>query len=92
MKDRNVSVEMQRFYKSGNILLSEDEGQITAKSRYDGTDIIDSWSDIVSLNYSWWDSSKDRYDGWLNPENAFLQDFIDAGYVKAVTETKYVEA
>lgn len=56
------------FYKSGEIKLVEENNKLIAKARYDEETEIEELYNIVALNYLWWQRSKDRFDGWKNPD------------------------
>ena len=97
--DRDISVEITKegfkirgFYKSGEILLRPAEGDtFIAVARYNEEDEIGEFDDLVRLNYYWWDRSKDRYEGWTNPEEDWIPDLERLGYIKKEikTVTKY---
>ena len=75
--------ELDGFYKSGSIVLYENEyGSLTGISRYNEIDIIDCFYDLIAINYRWWRSSKDRYDGWATPNGNWLPFLIAEGFVK----------
>jgi hypothetical protein len=70
------------FYKSDRIMLYEnDHSTLTARSRYDEIDIIDNFYNLVALNYRWWISSRERYDGWKVPDSKWLPFLIEEGFV-----------
>jgi hypothetical protein len=82
--------ELDGFYKSGSVTFYEDKnGQLESISRYDKVNSIDSFDDIVNLNYQWWLYSKDRFNGWTSPDSNWLPYLLEAGLIKEeVTTTK----
>lgn len=77
------------FYKSNSIDLEEIDGEydLIATARYGEQTNVSNFNDLVSLNYDWWMYSKDRYEGWKNPESRWLPFLIDMGLVKKTVET-----
>ena len=75
------------FYKSGTVKLIEEPDGLYVHQRYDQVDKVESCREIVSLNFYWWNHSKDRFDGWKDPDPRWLPLLIDEGCVEAVTET-----
>jgi hypothetical protein len=63
---------VEGFYKSGTAVLIEVDGKIIAHSRYDKKTEINSLYDLAVLNYDWWKSSKDRFEGWANPDTMWI--------------------
>jgi hypothetical protein len=60
------------FYKSGTVRLYKHENTILVESRYQQIDEIEDIEDLVRLNYRWWINSRDRYDGWKNPDSRWI--------------------
>ncbi len=80
IKDRKFFVE--GFYKSDTIELYIDlEGQLIANSRYDRKDKINSFRDLVALNYYWWKYSKHRHNDWRFPNKYWLYPLRDNGFI-----------
>lgn len=70
------------FYKSGKIIIYEnDYGSLTAVSRYNQIDIIENFYNLVALNHQWWYSSRERFDGWSQPDSKWLPYLIEEGFV-----------
>lgn len=85
-----LAYELQGFYKSGDIKLFERNGSLFAMARYDElTELSENepFDSLISLNYQWWQSSKDRWGGWKNPEEKWLKYFLEKGLVKESTQT-----
>ena len=72
---KQIEYIVDGFYKSGTIKLIENEDELTAVARYDEQSEIDSLYDLVSLNHEWWIRSKDRFDGWKEPDLSWLPFF-----------------
>lgn len=73
------------FYKSGEIVLVSDKKDFIAKARYGEETKITNFDDLVHLNYNWWQRSKDRFDGWKNPEEPWASEMVRLGLVKKIT-------
>jgi len=69
--NRGFVYEIDDFYKSGTISIEEENGKLIATARYNEKTEIKSPKDIVKLNYEWWDFSKDRFDGWKEPNDTW---------------------
>lgn len=78
------------FYKSGTIKLIDegdgnDENFLTAIARYDERTTISSVRDLVKLNYDWWQSSRDRFDGWKDPNIMWIPLLLDYSFIQTIT-------
>jgi len=74
------------FYKSSGITLWVGDGDnLVAIDRNKEVHFIDSFRELVLLNYQWWQSSKDRYEGWAVPEAEWLPFLLADGLVKEET-------
>lgn len=81
-------IKFDGFYKSNTVTLTPNEdGSFTAVARYGEKDNIRELLDLVSLNYEWWQKSKDRHDGWASPDPKWVALLIKHGLVQAKTET-----
>lgn len=87
LRVRKSGVLVDGFYKSGSIeLVLNNENELIAKSRYEQEDVIESFEDLVSLNYEWWQKSKNRNDHWLNPTKQWGELMVELGLVKMRVE------
>jgi len=90
VKYNNITEKMEYtidgFYKSGDIILYEEGEQLIALARYDEKTDINSFSDLVHLNYYWWNSSKLRLDAWKTPEYRWLPFLIEEGLVTKIVQ------
>ena len=80
-----IGYALQGFYKSNDVKLFEKDGSIFALARYDElTKLSDEepFYSLINLNYEWWQRSKNRWDGWENPEEKWLKYFLEQGLVK----------
>lgn len=85
-----IEYDIFGFYKSDRIKLYEnDHGTLNAISRYNEVDIIDNFYNLVALNYRWWVSSKERFEGWKVPDGKWLPYLIEEGFIEK--KTKVVE-
>lgn len=77
------------FYKSGSVLLiPRASGDLLAISRYDERTELDNFRDLVSLNYDWWERSKDRAPSiWGTPEDCWADWMVEFGYIKRTVRT-----
>ena len=79
-------VRVMGFYKSDSVLLtmsSENPNVLLATARYDEVTEINSFDDLVHLNFVWWERSKAR--GWGDPTGFWLEEFKRLGLVKVKT-------
>lgn len=80
------------FYKSGTVEVDIEKETIT--SRYDEISEFnnDLKQSLTKLNYDWWNRSKDRYDGWSNPDSSWEPLLLEYGFIskseKIVVEYK----
>lgn len=91
--ERNITViitkdgfKVNGFYKSNEITLIPDGRGFIAISRYDEKTDIEDFDDLVYLNFSWWNRSKDRYEGWAIPDIEWVADMERLGYIKKETK------
>lgn len=85
---RQDGVVLEGFYKSGTVRLEpKEDGTFVAHSRYNQTDDIESFDDLVYLNHDWWGQSKSRSEHWKNPEERWGKEMIRLGLVKRREET-----
>ena len=84
LKTGELAYELQGFYKSGDVKLFQKDGSIFALTRYDElTELSEEpFHSLISLNYNWWQRSKNRWNGWENPEEKWLKYFLEQGLVK----------
>lgn len=78
---------IEGFYKSSGVHLCYNASQDTwiATARYDEETYISSLKNLVALNYSWWQKSKDRYEGWAQPDPLWVPLLRRFGYIKEKT-------
>lgn len=87
---KHCQYRLNGFYKSSGIRLwVSDDDLLFAVDRNNYEHQIESFRDLVHLNYQWWQSSKDRYEGWAVPEADWLPFLLADGLV--VEETKTVK-
>ena len=86
MPTDDLAYHLDGFYKSSGIKLYHDGYSIYAEARYgEVTDLGDydyPFDGLVHLNYKWWQSSKDRYEGWVSPDVDWLPYLIEKGLVE----------
>lgn len=92
-----ITYVVNGFYKSGEVVLvsvDDDDDYLLSRSRYGEEIGIFDWDDMVRLNYDWWIHSRDRHDGWKEPNSKWINEFVRLGLVaietKTVTEVKVV--
>lgn len=86
-----AGIKVDGFYKSGTVLLNElEDGTLTATDRYGKETVLNSFEDLVYLNFSWWKTSKER--GWGEPNSFWLEEFKTLGLVKEKTVRVIEEA
>ncbi len=80
---------IEGFYKSGGVNLFETPDGIFAEARYNEITQIESFEDLVHLNYRWWDISKERFEGWKTPDERWLPLLLERNLVKeSITTNK----
>jgi hypothetical protein len=76
-----LAYELTGFYKSSGIKLYEDSTYIYALARYGEITILNDGENpfdaLVYLNYEWWNKSKNKFEGWVNPEEKWLPFLIE---------------
>jgi hypothetical protein len=75
------------FYKSGTVKLMEECDGLYALQRYGDRDKIESFRDLVHLNFVWWNRSKEHFDGWAKPDPKWLPFLIEEGFIEEKVET-----
>lgn len=72
------------FYNSGVVEVKcQGESDWFATDRYHNVTSIEDVQDLVALNVQWWQSSKDRYVGWNQPDSQWLKLLVQYEYVQA---------
>lgn len=89
-KTNKLEYILDGFYKSCTVRLYEEMDSLWAQSRYDNVVSIECVEDIVMLNYYWWQKSKDKFNGWENPDYRWLELLKKYDLVKEVNVVKYV--
>lgn len=73
--------EVGGFYKSNTVRVNVANQTVTARydevTEFDPANLTET---LVDLNWDWWLRSKDRYDGWSQPDGAWLPLLEAAGY------------
>lgn len=77
------------FYKSGSIKLELEDDLLIFTDRYNGRHAITNWEDMVILNFDWWQRSCQRFEGWKQPDKAFVEDFLRLGLIEKITTVEY---
>lgn len=87
IEDSGLVYAIEGFYKSSIVKFTENkDGSLTAHCRYDEKEEIESYTDLLELNYDWWQRSKDRSDGWNAPQYGWDKLLIEAGMVQVKEE------
>lgn len=87
--ESNILVyEIGGFYKSGTVSIwrkfcALETEEYIAKDRYKEQS-FSTFEDLVYLNASWWESSKDRHDGWEQPDPRWAPLLLKHGYIEEV--------
>ena len=85
--NENLIYKINGFYKSGLIQLEEINGELIATARYNEKTDINELRDLVYLNYKWWNLSKERYDGWKNPDQNWISLLEEYNFITKKIET-----
>ncbi len=76
----SIAYEISGFSKSGSATLyTTDNGNIICSTRYGQVDAIESWEDLVEVDFTWWSSYKDR--GYEMPDE-WRKEFIACNFIK----------
>ena len=82
MEDGVIGYHLEGFYKSGGVRLRRDpEGYVVA-DRYKN-ELIHDLCDLVAIHMRWWESSKDRWEGWQQPDELWIPLLLEFGYIVA---------
>jgi hypothetical protein len=60
---------------------------LIATSRYGQKDLIHEFRDMAYLNFSWWEKSKNRWDGWNSPDEVWIPILEKFNLIQKITET-----
>jgi hypothetical protein len=72
------------FYKSGSVEITcFGESNWCAVARYQQKTDIEDIKDIVALNYEWWQNSKERFEGWSQPDSRWVDLLLKYEYITA---------
>ncbi len=75
--------EIDGFYRGGPIRVeSGADGNIYAIDRKDKKTRLESFDDLVRLNYDWWKASRDKKADWVNPGKEWVEEFGRLNLVK----------
>lgn len=84
----NIIYSLDGFYKSGTVILYKTStGKRECVARYNETNIIENFDDLVYLNYDWWIRSRDRSEGWQTPHDYWKHHLINKKLVTVDTRT-----
>lgn len=87
-EDFTIAYEVDGFYKSGTVKLVENpDGTFVAHARYNETTTIDTLLDLACLNHNWWCNSRDRFEGWKNPDSAWIETLKEFNLIKEEIKT-----
>lgn len=84
-----LAYEIPGFYKSGTITLFTKDNKIFAEARYNEVTEIHCFENLVRLNHSWWDYSKDRFEGWRTPDSNWLPYLMELDLVTRQEQIVY---
>ena len=84
-----ITYKIGGFSKSGDGTLYELDGQVYLDTRYDQTDTINSYDDIVWVAWRWNDNYTERGYGYAEE---WADDFKRLGLLKEVIKTELVKA
>jgi hypothetical protein len=86
----NIVYCIDGFYKSDTInLYKTSTGKWECAARYNEINIVESFDDLVHINYVWWIRSRDRYEGWQEPHGYWKQHLIDMKLVTVEPHTHF---
>ena len=71
------------FYKSDVVALHPlDDGGFEVRSRYGRSMQVHNLHDLAIENFHWWASSKDRHEGWRQPDRLWAPILLEYGLIK----------
>lgn len=80
-------IEVEGFSKSSICRIVEDEkGTVTAYTRYGQEDVLESFRDLVALNYEWFDAYRNR-EPFTSPSYLWADTLEEFGYVSREVNT-----
>lgn len=80
--DQGGSIQMEGFYKNGPMRLEvRDNDRIVAIDRSDRETPINSFDDLVALNYLWWKQSNTR-NNYVVPQRPWIDSFLEKKLAK----------
>lgn len=74
--------------KTGTGTFYEEGEEIILETRYNTLNTIQSFKDIGELAYDWFNVYKER-EPFCQPDAAWVNYFVDMGFLKKVTKTSY---
>lgn len=79
---------LEGFSKSGTaeIYFSDKDNVLKCDTRYDQTDTIESFEDLVNVAFEWWQKSESK--GYTIP-SMWVESFVGFGLVRKVVRTDY---
>lgn len=87
-----VRIEVGGFYKSGHVTLYKDKnGDWIAEDRYGKCTPINDFSDLVDLNFQWWEMSRKRcVHSWTVPDENWKALLVKYGYIQVIPAEQVV--
>ena len=83
MENGVIGYHLEGFYKCGGVrIMLAPLGEYSVTERYK-TEKISSLSDLVYIHARWWESSKDRWEGWQQPDELWIPLLLEFGYIVA---------
>ena len=88
IEDGVIVYKLEGFYKSGGVTiipqeLTEEEETFRIRDRYKEQEAYNI-CDLVYLNASWWESSRDRNECWEQPDPLWASLLLSHGYIEEV--------
>lgn len=81
------------FYKSGNVeLVVKDNDTLWVNGRYDTSEEITTFDELVMINYNWWLKSRTRSEGWMQPNPSWAEHMVRLNLIKPINMVIYTPA
>jgi hypothetical protein len=91
-KEKNrIEYEIQIGSKTGTGKLYQESEEVILETRYQTIDKVSTFDDIANVAYRWFSNYQDR-EPFTSPDGQWAKIFLQKGWIKIQTETKYVIA
>lgn len=86
LADGDISIS--GFSKSGECVISYEEGNLVANTRYGRKDVLESFNDLVQVAFDWWENYRER-EPFEIPHSNWKDIFIQKGLIEEIQVVTY---